>query len=100
VEVQELRWESSGTKLAGENIFFYGKGNGSYDLGTGFLCIRELSEVKRVEFVSGRLSYMILRGHWCHTIVLNVHAPTGDKSYDVKDMSYEELECLFITFPK
>jgi hypothetical protein len=45
---------------------------------------RLISAVKRVEFVSDRVSYIILRGHWCHIIVLNVHAPTEDKTDDVK----------------
>jgi hypothetical protein len=31
------------------------------------------------------MSYIILRGRWCHIIVLNVHAPTEDKTDDVKD---------------
>jgi hypothetical protein len=48
--------------------------------------------VKRIKFVSDRMSYIILRGHWCH-IVLNDHAPTEDKN-DVKDSFYEELEHL------
>jgi hypothetical protein len=46
------------------------------------------------------MSYIILRGRWCHIIVLNVHAPTGDKIYDVKDSFYEELERVFDKFPK
>jgi hypothetical protein len=33
-------------------------------------------------------------------IVLNVHAPTDDKTDDVKDSVYEELECVFGKFPK
>jgi len=33
-----------------------------------------VSAVKRVEFVSGRVSYIVLRGRWCD-IVLNVHVP-------------------------
>jgi hypothetical protein len=37
------------------------------------------------------MSYIILRGHWCH-IVLNVHAPTEDKIDDMKDSFYKELE--------
>jgi hypothetical protein len=43
------------------------------------------SAVKRIEFVSDRISYIILRCRWCHIIVLNVHAPTEDKIDDVKD---------------
>jgi hypothetical protein len=53
---------------------------------------RIISAVKRVEFVSDRISYIILRGRWCHIIVLNVHAPTEDKIDVVKDSFYEELE--------
>jgi hypothetical protein len=51
---------------------------------------RIISEVKRVEFVSDRMSYIILTGHWCHVIVLNDHAPTGDKT-DVKGSFYQEF---------
>jgi hypothetical protein len=46
------------------------------------------------------MSYIILRGRWCHVIVLNVHAPTDNKIDDVKDSFYEELERVFHKFPK
>jgi hypothetical protein len=59
---------------------------------------RIISAVKRVEFVSDRMSYIILGGRWCHIIVLNVHAPTEDKTDDVKDSFYEELERVFDKF--
>jgi hypothetical protein len=46
------------------------------------------SAVKRVKSVSDRMSYIILRGHWCHVIVLNIHAPReegkGRHSYKLK----------------
>jgi hypothetical protein len=50
------------------------------NLEQGFLytTIRVLSAVTRVEFVSDRMSYAILRDRWCHVIVLNVHALSGD----------------------
>jgi hypothetical protein len=54
-----------------------------------------ISAVKRAEFVSDRMSYIILRGRWCHIIVLNVHAPTEDKTDDVKDSFDKEFECVF-----
>jgi exonuclease III len=46
------------------------------------------------------MSYIILRGRWFHIIVLNVHAPTEDKTDYVKDGFYEELECIFDKFSK
>jgi hypothetical protein len=42
VAVQEVRWEGSGTKPAGEYTYLYGKGNENHELGTGFLlCMSE-----------------------------------------------------------
>jgi exonuclease III len=46
------------------------------------------------------MSYIILRGRWCHIIVLNVHVPTEVKTDDVIDSFYEELEGVFDNFPK
>jgi len=56
-----------------------------------------VSAVKRVAFVSDRMSYTVLRGHWC-IIVLDVHAPSEEKSDDSKDSFYEELEQIFSHF--
>jgi hypothetical protein len=61
---------------------------------------RIISAVKGVEFVSDGMSYIILRGRWCHIIVPNIHAPTEDKTDHVKDSFYEELQCVFDKFLK
>jgi hypothetical protein len=59
-----------------------------------------VSAFERVKFVSDKLSYIVLRGHWCNIIVLNVHASSECKSGDGKDSLYEELEQVFYNFPK
>jgi exonuclease III len=41
------------------------------------------------------MPYITLRGHWCDIIVLNVHTPREDKTDDVKDGFYNELERVF-----
>jgi hypothetical protein len=58
-------------------------GNQNPELGTGFSVHKIVSAAKKVEYVSDRMSYIILRGHWRHIIVLNVHPPTKDNINDV-----------------
>jgi hypothetical protein len=50
-------------------------------LGRGFFVHQRIaSAVKRVEFVSDWVSYIVMSGRWCNIIVLNVHAPSEEKS--------------------
>jgi len=65
-------------KFGREDIFKLTTGNGKRNenqLGAGgFVHDRIVSAVKREGFVSDRMSYIALRGHWCNITVLNVHA--------------------------
>ena len=46
------------------------------------------------------MSCIVLQGRWCNIIVLNVHAPSEEKSDDSKDSFYKELEQVFSLLPK
>jgi hypothetical protein len=101
VGVQEVRWDTGGTEPAGEYTFFYGKGNEHHELRTNLFVHKAITPAfKRVEYISDRMSYIIVRGRCCDIIVLNVHAPTEDKTDDMKDSFYEEVERVFDKFPK
>jgi len=65
-----------------------------------FVHHRILTAVKQVEFVSDRMSYVVLRGCWCNVTVWNVHAESEEKSYDSKDSVNEAIEQIFYHFPK
>jgi hypothetical protein len=97
VGIKEVRWDGYGTEPAGQYTFFYGKWNENHGLGTGFLIHKRIvSAVNRVKFVSDRMSYIILKGHWCNIIVLNVYFPNEDKIDDIKDRFYEDQNRFLI----
>jgi threonine aldolase len=104
-EYLKKEFHSDGTEVAPNqqtNIYFcYEKGNENHELGAGSSVRKRItSAVKRVKFVSDRLSYITIRGRWSYNTVLNVHAPTEDKTEDVKGSFYEELANVFNKFSK
>ena len=59
-----------------------------------------VSAGKRVDFVSVRKIYTMLRVHCCNIIVINAHAPIKEKSDVSNGGSYEEKGQVFDHFSK
>jgi hypothetical protein len=67
-------------------------------MGQGLSYIRKsYQQLKRIGFISERMSYedITLRGRWCDT-VLNVQAPTGDKSDDKNGDESDDKKVIFM----
>jgi hypothetical protein len=82
----------------GDFTFFCGKVNENHQMRKkNFVHHAIVSAIKKVEFVSGRMSCI---GRWCNIIFLNEHAPTGEKTDDSKYSNYEGFEEIIDHFRK
>ncbi|PSN55555.1 hypothetical protein C0J52_12130 [Blattella germanica] len=95
VALQEVRWPGEGSQESEKFTLYYG-GATKPEFGTGFLVRRSiLSAIRDIKFVSGRISYIILKGKRHDFIIVNVYGPTEASDDTIKDEFYEELECVF-----
>ena len=82
VGVREVRWDKGGTLRARDCIFSMENETKSSIGNRNFVHQRRATEVKRIKCLGDRISSMVLRVRWCNIIVLNVHAPSEEKSDD------------------
>ena len=86
--VQEVRCNKGGPVRAEDLVFSVEKETKSSIRNRTFCTPQNSIRGKKVEFLSYRMSYMVLRGRWCNIILLNVHAQSEEKSNDSKDSFY------------
>jgi hypothetical protein len=100
VGVQDVKWDKEGRVRTGNYSLILWKRKRKPSVAKRiFVHHRLISTVKRVDFVSDRTSYIVLRGHWCNIIVLNVHAKKKKKSDDSKNIFYEGIREDVRSFP-
>ena len=95
--ITEFGWNKGDTVRPGDYNFIYGKGNKNHELGTRHSVYHTIvSAVTTVESVSDRMSYVVMKGHWCNISDLNVHAPSEEKVMIQKIQKGQ----IFYHFPK
>jgi hypothetical protein len=78
--------ENGGTLKAEDYNFFLWERERKLSNGKRiFVQHRILSAVKRVEFVSDKVLYIVLTGRWLNIIVLNESAPSDENGDDPED---------------
>jgi hypothetical protein len=85
VGVQEVRWDKGSTIIAGNYNLFYGKKRKASTGDSIFLHHKIVSPVKRVEFVSDSMPYIVMRCRWPNVIALKVPALSEEKFDSSKD---------------
>ena len=85
MQIRFSGWDKGGMVRVGDYIFLLWKRRQKSIGNRIFLHHRIESTVKRVQFVSDTMSYIVLRGRWCNIIDFNVHAPSEEKSDNSKD---------------
>ncbi|KAJ4444090.1 hypothetical protein ANN_05879 [Periplaneta americana] len=72
VGVQEVRLDGNSISQIGDYLLHYGEGNDNHQLGTGFFIHKRIkSAVKKVDIISDRLSYLVLKGRWTFALIFN-----------------------------
>jgi hypothetical protein len=59
-----------------------------------------MSAVKKVDFISDKMSYIVMRGSWFNIFVLSVHVTSEEENDVSKGSFYEKLELVFCHLPK
>jgi len=92
--VQMFRWDKGGTVKVGDYIFSMEMKRKSSIRSKIFVHRRIVPAVKTAEFVSDRMSYIVLGDRWCNIVVLNVLASSKEKVI-IQKRVFMQNQCRF-----
>jgi len=99
--VQEMRWIGWGAIEKKNCIIFYSCDNKEHKLGIGFVIHKKVKHlIMDFQPKSPWMCRLRVRGKFFNYSVINVHAPTEDKSDTEKYAFYDGLRNLYDTCPK
>lgn len=98
--VQEVRWDGSGSLKAHGQVKILYSGLEKHERGVGFIIKNKLlSNIVKFEPLSDRLCYIEFKCRWFNIVKVNCYAPTEDKSGEVKNTFYDELDRICDQLP-
>ena len=102
VAVQETRWSGNGFIKKNNFLFYYGgPKTRTGQAGTGFLIRHSiLRNVINFETHNERISKMRLKGKYNNITLVNAYAPTEDKTDEIKEKFYEDLQYVINSIPQ
>jgi len=93
VALQETRLESGIQKFDNFTLFNSGSESKKHEFGCRFYVGGEfLKYVKDFKITNERICYLRLKAKWFFCTLINVHAPTNEKTEEVKEEFYNLLE--------
>ncbi|KAL4143945.1 hypothetical protein QTP88_006193 [Uroleucon formosanum] len=96
---KHIRWDGSGSLRTQEMTILYSGGE-KHDRGVGFVIKNSiLPNVVRFEPINDRICYVELKGKWFNILLINCYALTEEKSEEIKNAFYEELDRIYDALP-
>jgi len=102
IALQEIRWKGQGQiKKNAYSLFYSGSEQTTGHFGTGFMVKKEI-EKNIVSFtpINEKICTIRLKGKFNNITVINVHAPTEEKTEEEKDKFYDYFQRTFERVPK
>lgn len=91
--IQEVRWLGKGIMEKRNYTIYYSCREKEHTLGTAFIVRKSLKHaVIGFEAISERMCKIRIKGKFHNYSLINIHAPTEDKSEEEKEAFYENLE--------
>ena len=102
IALQEIRWKGHGQIKKNKYSLYYSCSRQSLgQLGTGFIVRKEVeNNITSFTPINERICIPRLKGKFHNLTLINVHAPTEEKTEEEKDKFYDELQKAYDRAPK